>query len=135
MTLENLKAEAASMGYQLRRVGSKREYKNSARPDGTPILDYFHPHIRMRASEYARTRKLYASFRNAILTTFGREIKGDGELYRHYLLLLLEHCARSLKIKGQEMTVVMKLMLPLPKNEWLKPVKTKTSNKNKNKSN
>lgn len=130
MTLEQLKSEAARQGYGIRRVGMKREYKNSCRADGTPIFDYFHPHVRMRASEYARTKKMYAAFRNAIFLTSGREIKGDGELYRNYLLMLLEHCARALKIKGSEMSVVMKLMLPIPKDEWLKPVR-KSKSKNK----
>lgn len=111
--------------YELRKKAEKQEKKNKTYADGTPVLDCYHPHLKMRASEYARTKKVYAAFRNVIRVTYGKEIKSDSELYRHYLLLLLEHCARSLTIKGKEMQVVAKLMLPLPKNEWLKNTKKK----------
>ena len=123
MTVEQLKTEADKLGYQLRRKGSKREYVNSENPDGTPVLDYFHPHIRMRASEYARTKKVYRLFAEQIKERFGRELKTESETYRHYLLLMLEHCARELKITGKGVSVVVKMMLPLPREEWLKPRK------------
>lgn len=55
------------------------------------MLDYFHPHIRMRASEYARTKKVYKLFKSQIKERFGRDLKTDSEVYRHYLLLMLEH--------------------------------------------
>ena len=123
MTVEQLKTEADKLGYQLRRKGSKREYVNSENPDGTPVLDYFHPHIRMRASEYARTKKVYRLFAEQIKERFGRELKTESETYRHYLLLMLEHCARELKITGEGVSVVVKMMLPFPREEWLKPRK------------
>lgn len=123
MTVEQLKTEADKLGYQLRRKGSKREYVNSENPDGTPVLDYFHPHIRMRASEYARTKKVYRLFAEQIKERFGRELKTESETYRHYLLLMLEHCAHELKITGEGVSVVVKMMLPLPREEWLKPRK------------
>lgn len=123
MTVEQLKTEADKLGYQLRRKGSKREYVNSENPDGTPVLDYFHPHLTMRASEYARTKKVYAQFKKQVKAHFGRELKTDSEVYRFYMLLLMEHCAREMKITGEGVSVVLKLMLPLPREEWLKPVK------------
>ena len=123
MTVEQLKTEADRLGYQLRRKGSNREYVNAENPDGTPVLDYFHPHIRMRASEYARTKKVYRLFAEQIKERFGRELKTESETYRHYLLLMLEHCARELKITGEGVSVVVKMMLPLPREEWLKPKK------------
>lgn len=123
MTVEQLKTEADKLGYQLRRKGSKREYVNAENPDGSPVLDYFHPHIRMRASEYARTKKVYKLFKSQIKERFGRDLKTDSEVYRHYLLMLNEHCARELKITGKGVSVVVKMMLPLPREEWLKPRK------------
>ena len=123
MTVGQLKTEADKLGYQLRRKGSKREYVNSENPDGTPVLDFFHPHLPMRASEYARTKKVYAQFKKQVKAHFGRELKTDSEVYRFYMLLLMEHCAREMKITGEGVSVVLKLMLPLPREEWLKPVK------------
>ena len=129
MTVEQLKTEADKLGYQLRRKGSKREYVNSENPDGSPVLDYFHPHIRMRASEYAMTKKVYRLFAEQIKERFGRELKTESETYRHYLLLMLEHCARELKITGKGVSVVVKMMLPLPREEWLKPRKKECGSK------
>lgn len=106
--------------HTLRRKGAKREYKDATHPDGTPVLDYFHPHIRMRASEYARTRKVYDLMREMIKRHFGVELKTDSDVYRHYLLLMVEHCAREIKIEGDHLQVVTKMMLPLPKSEWIK---------------
>ena len=123
MTIEEIKKLAAQHGYELRHRGSPRGYVNAQRSDGTPILDYFHPHIRMRASEYARTRKVYELFRQQVTEHFGRELATDSDIYRHYLLLMLEHCARELKIKGNGIKVVTKMMLPLPREEWLRPAK------------
>ena len=37
--------------------------------------------------------------------------------------MLNEHCARELKITGKGVAVVVKMMLPLPREEWLKPKK------------
>ena len=77
----------------------------------------------MRASEYARTRKVYELFRQQVKEHFGRELATDSDIYRHYLLIMLEHCARELKIKGNGIKVVTKMMLPLPREEWLRPAK------------
>lgn len=121
MNLKELRAEAELHGLTLRKKGAKREYVNSEHPDGTPVLDFFHPHIRMRASEYARTKKVYRLFAEQIKAHFKRELKTDSEIYRHYLLLMMEHCARELKITGDGVKVVTKMMLPLPREEWLKP--------------
>lgn len=130
MTVKQLRDEADKIGYAVRKKGSKREYVNSEYPDGSPVLDFYHPHIRMRASEYARTKKVYRLFAEQIKKHFGREMKTDSEVYRHYLLLMIEHCARELKITGDGVKVVTKMMLPLPKEEWLKPIrKAKTDTK------
>lgn len=123
MTIEEVRDEAEQHGYNIRRKGSRRAYVNAITQDGEPVLDYFHPHIRMRASEYARTKKVYALFKEQIKAHFGRELKTDSDVYRHYLLLMLEHCARELKITGDGVAVVTKMMLPLPREEWLKPVR------------
>ena len=121
MNEAEIRAEAEKIGMQLRRKGQKRAYKNAETADCKPILYYFHPHIRMRASEYARTKKVYRLFGEQIAKYFGREMKTESEIYRHYLLLMLEHCARELKITGSGVSVVTKMMLPLPREEWLKP--------------
>ncbi len=103
----------------LRRKGRKRPYTNA---EGKT---YFHPHIRMMASEYARTRKVYALFRKQIKAKLGVELADDSTVYRHYLLMLLEHAAREMKIGDSGVKVITKMMLPLPKDEWIKKGKKK----------
>lgn len=125
MTVHELKQIADQMGYAVRLKGHKRVYRDAVRHDGTPVLDFFHPHLQMRASEYARTKKVYAQFKKQIKAHFGRELKTDSEVYRFYMLLLMEHCAREMKITGEGVFVVLKLMLPLPREEWLKPRRKK----------
>lgn len=125
MTIAMIREEAKRAGYELRRKGAKRAYKDSLMPNGEPLLDYFHPHIRMRASEYARTKKVYRRFMKLIKSHFGRELKTESDVYRYYLLMLLEHCARELKITGDGVKVVLKMMMPLPREEWLNPRRKK----------
>lgn len=120
MTEKALREEARKLGFELRRIGKRKEKKNKVDEKGAPVLDCFHPHLPMRASEYARTKKVYALFHSQIKKYFGRSLKSDSEVYRHYLLLMLEHCARELKINGDGVKVVADLMLPLPKDKWLK---------------
>lgn len=121
--LASIKAHGGYDRAEIERRAQKREHINSEKPDGTPVLDCYHPHLIMRASEYARTKKVYRLFKRQIKERFGRDLKTDSEVYRHYLLMMNEHCARELKITGDGVFVVVKMMLPLPREEWLKPKK------------
>lgn len=105
--------------FGLRRLPHKLEKKDKVSPFGIPVLDCYHPHFPMRASEWARTKKVYSLFRKVVKEHFGADIMTDGEVYRQFVLMLLEHCAREMKLKGDNISVVTKLMLPLPKAEWL----------------
>lgn len=99
--------------HNVHRKPHKRDYK----------LDegrvYFHPHLQMNASEYARTKKVYALFRQQIKEKLGVEIKDDSTVYQQYILLLMEHLAREMKIGGDGVQFVVDKMLPLPKSEWI----------------
>ena len=127
MSLADIRLAAAAHGYELRRKGRKQEKRNKQDADGNPILDCYMPHLPMTASEYARTKKVFAEFRRQVKKVFHADMRSDSEVYRHYLLLMNEHAARALKITDKGFEVVTKMMLPLPKAEWLvnKKVNTK----------
>ena len=72
MNEAEIRAEAEKIGMQLRRKGKKRAYKNAETADGQPILDYFHPHIRMRASTRGRRRSTDCSVSRSQSTSGAR---------------------------------------------------------------
>lgn len=123
MKLNQLKAEAEKMGYELRKKGHHRDKKNSFDAEGNPVLDCYHPHLKMTASDYARTKKVYAAFHEQFKKIGFGELDSDSGIYRAYLLLFLEHAAREIKISGKGVSLVCKMMLPLPKSEHVKNLK------------
>lgn len=119
----NIKApemlDKLSEHYTLRKRPSWREYHNETDENGEVIRNAYLPHLCITPSAYARTKKCFAAFREQIRNHFGRDFAHDSLIWEDYLLLFLEHAVREMKIEGDHIEVVSKMMLPLPKEEWL----------------
>ena len=105
--------------WTLRKRPSWREHKQKVDEDGVPIRDHYLPHLPITATAWARTKKCFAEFRRQIKERLGKDFQYDCLIWEEYLLMFLEHGVREMKIDGDHIEVVTKLMLPLPKEEWL----------------
>lgn len=107
----------------IRSKGHKKTYKKN---DGEV---YYHPHIQINAMEYARTCKVYDTFKEQ-LALRGFDVTGlsKSKLYKRYMLILMEHIVREMKINGDHAKFVLKMSLPLDKEEYVKN-KNKKGNK------
>ena len=148
MTVEELKASASLLGYELRRKGVKREKHNEVDADGNPVKNCYFPHLAITASCYARTWKLLENARKVFgyepppkgkPATSEKDAKEEsrtvgtmnGEVWEQKLLLGCEHIVRYLMhdIGSKEMREsIDKLVKPLPKDEYLKRGGKKTAN-------
>jgi len=72
--------------------------------------------LRLKPELYARTWKMFATFKKAL----GKTNAACADVWEDFCLMLLEHCAREIKINGERMQIVLKLAKPLPKSEWLR---------------
>lgn len=140
MTVEELKASASLLGYELRKKGVKREKHNEVDADGNPVKNCYFPHLAITASCYARTWKLlenarkvfgYEPPKNGKPATSEKDAKEEsravgtmnGEVWEQKLLLGCEHIVRYLMhdIGSKEMREsIDKLVKPLPKDEYIK---------------
>ena len=147
MTVEQLKASASLLGYELRKKGVKREKHNEVDADGNPVKNCYFPHLAITASCYARTWKLFENAREVFgfvpppkgkPATSEKDAKEEsrtvgtmnGEVWEQKLLLGCEHIVRYLKhdIGSKEMREsIDKLVKPLPKDEYLKRGGKKTA--------
>lgn len=118
MTVEQLKEEAARMGYELRRKGRKVEKHNVVGSGGEILRTAYMPHLAITPSTLARTWKMLKE----AAKLFGYMGKPYGCVWAEVLLLALEHIVRWLRheIDDKEMQVaIQRLIRPLPKNEYL----------------
>lgn len=120
LSVEQLSRLCAKHGYELRRKGHRIEKHNETDGLGVPLLNCFLPHLRITASCLARTWKL---LKEAKAIFHFAEEDSYGIVWERVLLLALEHIVRWLKheIDEPEMQrAIMKLVKPLPKEEYLK---------------
>lgn len=86
---------------------------------GNPVHNCYMPHLPLTASNYARTKKVFALFREQFQRHMGKDFAYDCQIWEEYLLMLNEHLARELKIDGEGVHFVLRQSLPLPRSEWL----------------
>lgn len=118
LTVEELKAAASELGYELRRKGHKVEKRNVLTASGEEVRNCYMPHLAISASTLARTWKLLKE----AAKLFGYADKPFGIVWAKVLLLALEHIVRWLKheIKDDEMQrSIQRLVKPLPKTDYL----------------
>lgn len=105
------------------------EKHNEYDADGNPVHNCYMPHLPLTASNYARTKKVFALFREQFRRHMGKDFAYDCQIWEEYLLMLNEHLARELKIDGAGVHFVLRQSLPLPRSEWL-VVKRKAEREN-----
>lgn len=126
MSVAELKASAALLGYELRKKGVKREKKNVTDADGRTVKTTYFPHFAIGGSCYARTWKLFDTAK----AVFHFEPEQNGEVWEQKLLLGCEHIVRFLKHEindTQMQTAIRRLVTPLPKAEYIKRGGSKTA--------
>lgn len=111
--------EHLDRSYTLRLRGHTRDHSVKYDENGNIIYDCYMPHYPMTGAHRARTKKVMYEFRQQIEKHFNVKLKHDAVCYREYVLLLLEHAVRELRIQGNNATVTLNMLLPLPKSEWL----------------
>lgn len=104
---------------------TKHKYTNENSTRNGEILRTARFDLRCKPQIYARVWKMFKTFKEVL----GTPNACCADVFEDFCLMLLEHCARELKINGKEMQVVLKLARPLPKSEWLRPRKKSAERK------
>ena len=106
---------------------AKHKYTNKDATRNGKVLRTARFDLRCKPQVYARVWKMFTNFKKVL----NAPDACCADVFEDFCLMLLEHCARELKIKGKQMEVVLKLARPLPKSEWLNRKNNKTDKENK----
>lgn len=124
MTLDEIRAQAASLGYELRRKGRKCDHKAIFDGNGEQLRNCYIPHIVCTASVRARSIKLLEEARVQLKNYFKLDCVEWCDVYE-MLLLMAEHVIRNMRFHLNGVELYSSLFYLIDKKDYIRNRKSK----------